>query len=175
MSLADKLKARGFEAEANKDGEFKPLKGTYECKWRALRWEHDENNSADFVQIEIDVVETIEGDTAATGGDYANFKKRVYLDLASDDDRDANKAERLANDVFTASGVDLDFASKDAMTAQFEEVISKPVYVRAWGWTPEKAVDGTEIPKDERKARQMFSIIKEAVAEKKRSANSVAF
>lgn len=158
MSLIENLKASGFKLEANTDGEFKPLKGTYKNIVHSLRPEIDQKNgNAKYYFLELKPSEVIEGDAF---GERFTFKKRYYVD----GDKAAENLKEMLNALFTA-GIELDMSSDAAMEADFANVIGKPVYTRAWGWLPE----GAEQP------RQMFNVIKGKVAEKKRTATSLAF
>lgn len=158
MSLTEKLKAAGFKPTANTDGEFQPLKGVYECNVTALRAEIDKNNNnAKYYFLELKPVAALEGDAFS---DKFTFRKRYYVD----GDKAAKNFEKLVNDLFTA-GLEFDMSSDEAFEANFEKAIGMKIYVRSWGWTP----DGKD------QAVQQMSILKEKVAEKKRSANSLTF
>jgi|GEM_PF-5193586 len=158
MSLIENLKAAGFKPEANTDGEFKPLKGTYKCQITTLRPEIDQkNNNAKYYQLELKPIEVLEGDPF---GDKFAFKKRYYVD----GDKAAENLKSLLNALFTA-GIELDMSSDAALETDFVKAINQVAYVRSWGWLPE----GKESPV------QMFNILKEKVAEKKRSKDSLAF
>lgn len=156
-SLTDQLKALGFKPEANTDGEFKPLVGTYAATIQTLRSEIDtKNDNAKFYQLEIKPNEVIEGETF---GEKFLFKRRYYVD----GDKAAENLKKLINDMFTA-GVELDTSSDAALEASFEKAIGAACYVRSWGWTP----------KDKTSPTQMFVIQKAAVAEKKRATSTSA-
>lgn len=158
MGLVDQLKSAGFKPEANTDGEFKPLKGTYKASVVALRPEKDtKNKDAKFYLLELKPQEALEGDAF---GDKMTFRKRYYMD----GDKAADNLKDMLNALFTA-GIELDTASDEALEASFEKAINKTVYLRAWGWKP----DGKD------STYQMFSIIKEKVAEKKKSTAALPF
>mgnify|MGYP001559556343 CR=1 FL=1 len=174
MGLADKLKERGFKPEASSDGEWNPYNGTYRCPIRTLRPDRDEKNQADFIQLELDIEEVLVGDMKRESK-FPAFRKRYYVDWDTPSDDQADNAQELANVVFTGTGIDLDFSSAEAFKASAEQVIGKEVYIRAWGHTFDKKQDGTPIPDEQRKATQFWVAQKKNVAEKKRSAQSVAF
>jgi len=158
MSLVEKLKAAGFKPAANTDGEFVPLKGTYECNIVVLRPDIDKNNgNAKFYQLELKPIAAIEGDPF---GEKFTFRKRYYVD----GDKAEKNFEKLVNDLFT-SGLEFDMTSDSAFEADFAKAIGAKMYVRSWGWTPEG--------KDS--AVQQLSVIKAKVAEKKRTAGSLTF
>ena len=46
----------------------------------------------------------------------------------------------------------------EALEAGLINAIGKEAYVRAWGWTPDTARDGTPIPEAERRTLQQFKI-----------------
>jgi hypothetical protein len=168
MGVIDALKAGGWKPTPNEDGDFRPLKGTYLCNIVTLRPEQDEKNgNAKFYQFELKPQEVLEGDEF---GEKMTFRRRVYVD--------GPKAEKnlgnLLDDLFTA-GIELDTASDEAMEASFERAIGQTAYVRAWGWTPDKDVQGNAIPEADRKSFQQWVIQKSNVAEKKRQAGSHAF
>lgn len=158
MSLTGNLKAAGFKLQANTDGEFVPLKGTYECLIEVLRPEIDKkNNNAKFYQLELRPVTVLEGDPF---GEKFTFRKRYYVD----GDKAAKNFEKLVNDLFTA-GLEFDMSSDEAFEAEFTKAIGQKMFVRSWGWTP----DGKDT------AVQQMSVLKEKVAEKKRGAGSLNF
>lgn len=161
MSLSEALKASGFKAEANTDGEWQPYKGTYEVEWKALRKEIDKKNGdAEYLLAELDIVTTLEGDQKRDS-QYADFSRRVYLD----GDKAQDKMKKLINDVFTFAGIDPDMTSDEAMLASLQKVVGQVGFVRAWGWKPENGD----------KHIQFWVALKPEVAEKKRSADSVSF
>ena len=174
MSLEDKLKAKGFKPEASDDGEWKPYIGTYKCSFKTLRVERDEKNACDFIQLELDIVEHIAGD-AKRDSKFPAFKKRYYIDFDNPTDDHVENFEKLSKVVFTGTGLELSSTNKQSFIASAGQVIGKTVYIRAYGWTPEKDMSGNEIPEDKRKTNQMWTAQKEAVAEKKRSAESMPF
>lgn len=157
MSLVESLKAAGFKPEANTDGEFKALRGTYECSIVTLRSEVDAKNSnAKFYQLELKPTSALEGDTF---GDKFHFKRRYY----ADGEKATENLKKLVNDMFTC-GVTLDLASDSALEQSFSDAIGKTAFVRSWGWTPEG--------KDE---QQSFVIQKAGVAAKRKKAEAVPF
>lgn len=157
MGLVDNLKAQGFKLEANEDGMFKPLVGTYECVIVALRPEIDtKNGNAKFYQMELKPSIVLEGDAV---GDKFSFKKRYYVD---GDKAEAN-LKKLLKDLFTC-GLELDMSSDSAFEADFEKAIGVKAYVRAWAWTPEG--------KD---PMQSFVIQQPKVAEKKKKSEALPF
>ena len=168
MGLTDNLRAKGFKPEANVDGEFKPLKGTYACEITVLRPEVDEkNNGAKYYQVEYKPKAVLEGDPF---GDKFSFRKRVYVD----GDKAEDNLQAMLDDLFTC-GIELDMSSDDAMEASFTLAIGKTAYIRAWGWTPDKDRTGNAIPESDRKAFQQFVVQKQAVAEKRRNSTALPF
>lgn len=174
MSLADALKAAGFKPEASNEGEWLPYNGTYRCVFRTLRAEYDEKNKGDYAQTEYDIEEVLTGDMKRESK-YPAFRKRYYLDFDNPTQDHLENAKELANAVFTATGLELNFDSKEAFINSAEQVIGKEAYLRAWSFAFEKDRSGNVIPEDQRKAVQFFAVIKKSVGEKKRSAQSVAF
>ena len=174
MSLAEKLKAVGFKPEVSTEGEWQPYNGTYKCKITTLRAEHDDKNNADFVQLEFDIQEVLAGDMKRESK-YPAFKKRYYLDFENPTDKQVETAKTLANLIFTATGAELDFNSKSSFIASASPVVGGEAYLRAWGWTPDKDIKGQPIADEDKKSIQQFSVMKKSAAEKKRTADSVAF
>ena len=163
MSLETLMEQSGFKPEANADGEFKPLVGTYVCEWKVLRPEVDaKNGDAPYYQAEFKVLEVLAGDPAKDS-DFNDFRKRYYVDWNSTDEKQAANLKKLANDVFTGTGLELPM-KQVGFEAGFADVVGKKVYIRAWGWK-----------KDDGKTSQMFVVQKPEVAEKKRSQDSLAF
>jgi hypothetical protein len=157
------MEQSGFKPEANADGEFKPLVGTYVCEWKVLRPEVDaKNGEAPYYQAEFKVLEVLAGDPAKDS-DFNDFRKRYYVDWNSTDEKQAENLKKLANDVFTGTGLELPM-KQAGFEAGFADVVGKKVYIRAWGWK-----------RDDGKTAQMFVVQKPEVAEKKRSQDSLAF
>ncbi len=174
MSLADKLAAAGFKPEANSEGEWQPYNGTYRCSLSALRAERDEKNNCDFVQTEYEIQEVLTGDMKRESK-YPAFRKRYYLDFENPTEDHLDNAKELANVVFTATGAELDFSSKSAFIASASPLVGQDAYLRAWGFKFEKDFKGNAIPADQQKSTQFFKVMKKSAAEKKRTADSVAF
>ena len=174
MSLADKLTQANFKPENNTDGEWLPYNGTYKCTWKTLRADYDEKNQGAFVQAEWDIQEVLTGDMKRDSK-FPAFRKRYYFDFDEPTDEQVETAKKLANDVFTATGIDLELGSKQAFIASADKVIGQEAYLRAWGFAFDKKQDGTPIPESDRKQIQSFVVQKASVAEKKRSSESVAF
>lgn len=174
MSLAEKLAQAGFKPEASTEGEWTPYNGTYRCSWKTLRVEHDEKNQSNFVQAEWEIEEVLTGDMKRESK-YPAFRKRFYLDFDDPTEDQVNNAKDLANMVFTATGLELDYTDQQHFIAVAEKVIGQDVYIRSWGWTPDKDVKGNILSEDQKKTIQQFRVMKKAVAEKKRSTQSVAF
>jgi len=151
-----------------------PYNGTYKCSIKTLRPEYDEKNQGDFIQVEYDIEETLAGDMKRDSK-YPAFRKRYYIDWENPTQDHLENAKSLSNDVFTASGQELDFSSKEVFQAQAAGLIGQSAYLRAWGWTPEKDIKGQPIADENKKTIQQFRVTKQSVAEKKRSAQSVAF
>lgn len=159
MSVFEKLKSAGFKPEANTDGEFKPLVGTYAGAISVLRADVDgKNGNAKFYQLEVKPEEVLEGDTF---GEKFTFRRRYYID---DAEKGVENLKKLINDLFTC-GVELDATAGEAgFEAGFEKAIGAKAYVRAWAWTPEG-----------KSPVQQFVIQKAGIAEKKRGAATVGF
>ena len=157
MGLVDNLKTAGFKPNANDDGIFKPLKGTYECNIEVLRPDTDKNNNnAKYYQMELKPVVALDGDPF---GDKFTFRKRYYVD----GDKAIANFEKLVNDLFTC-GLELNMETDEAFEADFPKAIGVKAYVRAWAWTPE----GKE-------PQQSFVIQQPKIAEKKRSKETLPF
>ena len=163
MGIVDSLNKDGWKPTASTDGEFKPLTGTYKTDITVLRPEIDEKNGgAKYYQLELKPSELIVGDEY---GEKFSFRKRYYVD----GDKAADNLKALLNVLMTA-GVTLDTSSDEALEADFGKAIGKPLFVRSWGWLP----DATAERPDPRPV-QMWLAQKEAIAIKKKSADSHAF
>ena len=174
MGIADRLKEQGFKPESNVDGEWKPYNGTYRCLFKTLRADYDEKNQGAYVQGEWDIEEVLTGDMKRDSK-FPAFRRRYYFDFDNPSDDQLENAKDLANDVFTATGKEIDLTDKLHFIASAEPIIGQEAYIRAWGFTFEKDKAGNVIPEDQRKQIQSFVVQKKAVAEKKRSADSIAF
>lgn len=158
MDILESLKAAGFKPESNTDGEFKALKGTYECTIQTLRPEVDtKNDNAKYYQFELKPSAVLEGDAF---GDKFTFRRRIYMD----GEKAAENLKKLLNDLFTC-GLELNTSSIENMEADFVKAIGLKAYCRAWAWKPEGK--DSEV--------QMFVIQKPGVAEKKRTKDSLTF
>ena len=174
MGIKEALEASGFRPEASTDGEWQPYNGTYRCSIKTLRPEFDEKNKAHFVQAEYDIEEVLAGDMKRDSK-FPAFKQRFYIDWENPTEDHLENAKNLSNQVFTASGKELDWTDKPLFVETAKPLIGHTVYLRAWGWTPEKDSNGNPLPEDQKRTIQQFRVVKQTVAEKKRSASSVAF
>ena len=174
MSIQEKLVEAGFKPEVSTEGEWQPYKGVYLCKIVTLRPEFDEKNSAHFVQVEYDISEVLTGDMKRESK-YPAFRKRYYLDWDNPEDSHLENVKSLSNDIFTATGKEMDWTDKAQFSASAESLIGQDVYLRAWGWTPDKDIKGNPLADDQKRTIQQFKVMKKEVAEKRRTADSVAF
>jgi hypothetical protein len=138
--------------EVKDDNEFKVLKGSYLT--RVSKLVHNigvstkDGSPYDFYSLNLQVVETIDGDK----GENRYFNKRY--------NNNPEKLKALMNDLFTA-GIEFDKTSREAFDLSLSGAVDKQIKVRAWGWTPEKKMDGTPIPEEDRTTIQQLKIIKD--------------
>lgn len=67
--------------------------------------------------------------------------------------------QKLANDLHTAGLWNtLDHSSVEQLKVSLPSLAGKTLYVRAWGWTPEKDRQGNVLPEGERKTLQQASV-----------------
>lgn len=154
---------RGFTPQVNEDSQgFPVIEGVCVTKVNYLRPEKDRDGVVNRYRRELEVIEVLSGN--------GQVGRKLWTTFYQDNEESVKK---LVNDCFT-SGITLNLASKEAMEASFEETIGKKVYVRCWGWTPEKKQDGTPIPVDEREAKQQFIVKtdKAAMADAKKGGKS---
>lgn len=144
MSLNDVLKNHTPEENVDSQG-FDILKGTYMTAITKLAVETNEQ-FGDRYQLELTVNEVLEGN----GSPGRKFWKRYR--------KDEEGLKRLMNDLFTA-GLDFSRNSVEDFESAFGIFLDAPVLVRAWGWTPEKKMDGTVIPEEERTEQQIAKIV----------------
>jgi len=145
MSVTDFLK--GFTPEINEDGSgFDILEGVYATKVNYLRPEKNKDGAYDRYRAEYEVTEVIKGN--------GNPGRKLWSTYYKDNEASIKK---LVSDFFTA-GITLDTSSDEAFEASFENAIGKKVYVRGWGWTPSKKMDGSAIAKEDQVAKQSFIV-----------------
>lgn len=174
MNITEALKTAGFKPEANTDGEWKPYIGTYKCVWKTLRPEVQQKDGAEFVQAEWSIVEALAGDPKRESK-YADFRRRYYFSWENPTEDELDNIKGLMNDIFTATGKDVNMSSKEAFSAAAVEIAGAEAYIRGWGWTPERDTKGNSLPEDQRKTIQQFVIQRKATAEKKRTGASLPF
>jgi len=160
MGFTDQMKADGFKAEENTEGEWKPYKGTYEVTFDTARIDTQESDGAKYLLVELSITATLDGDQKRDSK-YADFNRRVYLDS----DKTALKMGKLANDVLTFCGIDADTSSDDAFIESIQGAVGKTGYVNAWGFKP----------KDAERSMQLWKAVKDTVALKKKKADAVPF
>lgn len=158
MGLVDTLKAEGWTPTPNQDGTFEVLKGHYRTSCQVLRKEPATETKEARIVCQLYVEEVLEGTHVDTTVPLE--KRRRFFSYYN---LDADGLKKLLNDTFTA-GVTLDTTSDEALEASFANAIGQPVYVRAWGWTPDKDRQGNLIPESERQARQQFVIKSQTAA-----------
>lgn len=94
------------------------------------------------------MVETIDGDK----GNNRYLNKRY---------QNTNEGiKKLMNDLFTA-GIEFSTGSREEFDCSLTYAIDKQIKIRAWVWTPDKKIDGTPIPEEDRVAIQQMKITKE--------------
>ena len=160
MGITDSLRSAGFKPEANTDGEWEVLKGQYKCEWVTLRKEEARDTVGARYLAEFKAKDTIDG-ILARPSMYPHFRRSYFLDNTED-------IKKLLNDAFTA-GVALDTSSDEAFEASFANAIGKDVYVRGWGWTPEKDRSGNVLPEGERRTLQQFVVKQEKNAKPRKA------
>ena len=146
------LKKSGYIPEAIEDSGFEPFKGRYIARidscGRIRGISKRTGEPYDFVSLQLQIVEVVEGDNAIN-----RYLKRNY-------NWDNDGIKDLMNDLFTA-GLDQCNSNTDE---EFEIFLSsltdKLVKVSAWTWTPERTRDGVDIPIEERKTYQHSKIVK---------------
>lgn len=148
MSIKDMI--AGYEGKTNADDSFDPLKGKYECTVESLEVGTNQEGVEDRYKMTLKVTKTISGDK----GDNRLFFKTYWKE-------DEKKVKQLIDDLFTM-GVQLDTnVETDAdFEAQFTRANGVTAYVNAYHFKPEKKMDGTLIPEDERKPLQIAKIYK---------------
>lgn len=67
----------------------------------------------------------------------------------------SDQLKKLADTFFT---VGLEFNDRLSLESANEKFATMTVKVRAWGWTPDKDINGNEIDEGKREARQMFQV-----------------
>ena len=138
---------KGFTPEINEDGSgFEILEGTYKTKVNYLRPDKNKDGAYDRYRLELEVTEVLKGN--------GNPGRKLWNTYYKDNEASVKK---LANDLFTA-GIQFDSASEAAFEGSFENAIGKAVFVRGWGWTPAKKMDGSAIAKEDQVARQSFVV-----------------
>lgn len=161
MGLEDVLKS--FTPKQNEDASgFDILKGTYVTKVNKLAKDFPKDPKfSPRYKLELEIVKVLEGN----GNAGRKFWKQYQIEEEG--------LKKLLNDLFTA-GITLDNSSIENMEFSFVNALDKEVTLRAWGWTPDKNQDGSEIPADERKTLQ-FSNIVSAAKVKAAKATAVPF
>lgn len=160
----DELKE--YKAEEVKDSDFKPLKGKYVA--RIARLTHNIGQSQttgepyDFYSVNCQVLETIDGDM----GNGRYLSKRYQ--------NSPEGLKKLMNDLFTG-GIGYDQSSRDAFDISLSGAVDRTINVRAWSWTPDKNMDGTPIPEEDRISRQQVAITKEFKKDKKTTSENTPF
>lgn len=154
---------KDFKPEETKDdNDFKPLKGSYIV--RVSKLTHNigvstrDNSSFDFYALNMQVTETIDGDK----GNNRYLNKRYQNTVEG--------IKKLMTDLFTA-GIEFTKGSREEFDLSLTNAIDKQMRVRAWAWIPEKKIDGTPIPEEDRVAIQQLKIVKD-FAKKSKSADS---
>lgn len=144
---------RGFTPQVNEDGAgFPVIEGVCMTKVNYLRPEKNKDGVVDRYRRELEVIEVLSGN--------GTVGRKLWTTFYQDNE---DSVKKMVNDCFTSS-VTLDLTSKEAMEASFEEYIGKKVYVRCWGWTPDKTKDGQPIAEQDREARQQFIVKTEKAA-----------
>jgi len=152
--------------ETKDDSDFKPLKGKYIAIVKRLT--HNigvstkDNSPFDFYFLNMQVVETIDGDKG----------KNRYLSKRYQNTNDGIKA--LMNDLFTA-GILFETGSREAFDLSLTNAIDKQVRLRAWGWKPEKSMSGEPIAEEDRIAIQQMKIVKDFAKKGKTPSSEVPF
>ena len=146
----------GLTPEANE--EFSVLKGVYRAVIK-----HEDKAETGFTQttfangdtvqrfqITVDVVDVLQGNGAAG--------RRVWLRY-NEDERGMKK---LLNDLFTANLLDkVDRSSVAQLKATLPNIAESVVYLKAWGWTPEKDRQGNAVAEGNRKSVQQGQLMSE--------------
>lgn len=119
---------------------FDIIKATVNCGFEYARFEKTKDGQ-EYLGYELIVL----------GPTHIGRKlwKRFYLD-------NEGHMKKLANMIFTLLAIEV--KEKEDITNCLDELITKVVKVRAWGWTPTEDVDGNEIPENKREARQQHLV-----------------
>lgn len=144
MGLDDVLKGY-IPVENEDDSGFKPFKGTYKASVSRLALDTHEQYGERY-ELELVVTETLDGDEANS--------RKLWRRYAKDEEG----LKKLLNDLFTA-GIEVPRGSEEEFNSNLGVALDKEVTLRAWSWLPEKKVDGTSIPEEERVPRQQFKIV----------------
>lgn len=143
---------KGFVPEKISD-DFEVLKGQYEVVVTEAKFEHvefDNGGSVDRFSINTRVTEVLKGDGAP--GRFLRFRFNA----------DEKGVKKLLDSLFTADLLSaVKTSSEAALKASIGNLKDKTMYVKAWGWTPDKEQDGTPIAEEDRKTRQQVQVIAE--------------
>lgn len=142
---------KGLKPEEN--DAFDVLKGVYACVCNGITRGVNKNSGADQFSAEYQIAEVLDGN----GNAGRKLWSRYSLDQKG--------LKKLVDDLFTA-GVEFSRDSVEGLEASLDMAKGKTFYIRAWGWTPEKNQDGTEIPEAERRTIQQFVVMSEKRATK---------
>lgn len=141
---------KGYTPQENDDEKgFDILKGKYKCKLNSLKRDYPKGDDLQLkprYSMEVEVVENVEGDK----GIKRKFWKRY--DLA-----DEEKMKKLLNDLFTA-GISLPNASQEDFESGFPIIKDSILYVRAWGFAPEKKRDGSPNNTEPKEQQQVWIV-----------------
>jgi hypothetical protein len=147
MGLFDYL--GGYKPTVDESGGFDVLKGDYKVRIDSLRAEKNQQGEFDRYKIQVTIVEVIKGN--------GNTGRKLWATWYKDNDASMKK---MANQLFTA-GIDLDMSGDAATFDQkfensFENAIGKEATIQAYGWTPDKDMQGNPIAEADRVERQQW-------------------
>ena len=161
MSIKDLI--GDYQPSVNADDAFEPIKGKYECLVDKLEVGSNKDGVEDRYKMTLKVTKVISGDKAVNRLLFKSYYKS-----------DEKKMKQFVDDLFTLK-VKIDTSLEDhEIEAQFVNAIGVTGFVSAYTFTPDKAMDGTPIPADERKKLQIAKLY-QPKAEKKSADSDVAF
>jgi hypothetical protein len=147
MSIKDLI--GDYKPSANAEDSFDPFKGKYEVVIDKLEvgTPREEPQNFDRYKMTLKVTKNISGDKAEGRLLFKTYMKN-----------DADKVKQLLNDLFTMGCTPTLSDSDEEFEAQFPMLVGAKGFVNAYHFKPEKTMDGTPIPEDERKPIQIAKI-----------------
>ena len=134
---------------------FEVLEGVYRCVVKNEEKAETGFTSGFFkngdpyerLQMTVDVTDVLSGN--------GNPGRRLWMRYNLDE----KGLTKLVNDLFTANLLEgINRTSVEGLKETLPNVAGKTLYVRAWGWTPEKDRDGTLLPEEQRRTVQQYAV-----------------